>query len=380
MLNTNTKNIIGQIIAIFFLISVVGISIWLIIQKEKNTPPITNDAVINLTEASFYKQLDNGYVKCSLCPNRCILADKQVGLCRARQNIDGRLYSLVYGEIAAKHIDPVEKKPLYHFMPGSRTLSIATAGCNLSCKQCQNWDLSQKFPWEVESVKMTPQQVVDEALQTRSPIIAYTYSEPTIFYEFMLATAKLAHENNIKNIMHSAGYINTEPLQGLIPYLDGANIDLKAFRNEVYQELTNGTLQPVLDTLKTLREHDVWLEITYLIIPGYNDDDEQISDMISWVKDNLGSDVPIHFSRFTPMNKLTNTIPTPVDTIKKARQMALDAGLKYVYTGNVPWVEGNSTFCDDGSIAIERKGYFISKNTLTADGLCPDNTPVPGFW
>ncbi|MBU4332594.1 AmmeMemoRadiSam system radical SAM enzyme [Patescibacteria group bacterium] len=383
------KKRIGQIIAIIFFVGLLSLAFLLIRQKEESLPPIgRRDLQISpsleagqstFKEALFYEQLSSGFVECNLCPNNCILANKQIGACRARQNQEGKLVSLVYGEVAAKHVDPIEKKPLYHFFPGARAYSIATAGCNLSCKNCQNWDLSQKFPWEVKSTKMTPEQVVQGAIDSGAPIIAYTYSEPTIFYEFMLDAAKLAREKGIKNIMHSAGYINQEPLMQLIPYLDAANIDLKGFRGEFYKKLTNGDVGPVLETLKTLHQEAVWLEITYLIIPTYNDSEQEIKEMVIWVKENLDENVPIHFSRFFPYYKLSNMAATPIETIQRARGIALEQGLKYVYTGNVNWVEGNTTYCDDGSIAIERKGYFVSQNNLD-DGKCGDGKEVAGVW
>lgn len=379
------KKRIGQLVAVIFFVGLLSLVFLLISQKEKTIPPTatktrnTAKNQIQSKEALFYEQLASGFVECNLCPNNCILANKQIGLCKARQNQDGKLISLVYGEVAAKNVDPIEKKPLYHFLPGTTAYSIATAGCNLSCKNCQNWDLSQKFPWEVKSIKMTAEQVVEDAIDSGTPIIAYTYSEPTIFYEFMLDTAKLAKQKGLKNIMHSAGYINQEPLMQLIPYLDAANIDLKGFNNVFYEKLTNGNVEPVLATLKTLHQQGVWLEITYLIIPTYNDDEDEIRNMAKWVKENLGDSVPIHFSRFFPYYKLSNLAATPIETIKRAREIALEEGMKYVYTGNVNWIEGNTTYCPEGSIAIERKGYFISQNNLEA-GKCTDGSEVAGVW
>lgn len=369
---------VGQLIAIIFFISIVCLGIYLIIQKEKSSPPISSDN-LNLKEALFYESLGNGMVQCKLCPRGCILADKQIGNCKARRNLNGKLYSLVYGKVAAKHVDPIEKKPLYHFLPGAKAFSIATTGCNLACKHCQNWDISQRFPWEVNAENLSSEQIVQQAKDTNSPVIAYTYSEPTIFYEYMLETAKLAQPEGIKNIMHSAGYINQEPLLELIPYLDGANIDLKAFRNETYQKLTDGTLEPVLETLKTLYQNGVWLEITYLVIPGYNDSEPEIKEMCQWVKENLSVEVPIHFSRFFPLHKLQNLIPTPVETLKRAKEIANEVGIKYVYIGNVSLDEGNITYCDDETVAIKRKGYFIEEYNLE-DGKCGDGTTVAGVW
>ncbi len=379
-LNKITKIIIGAGIIAFL-----AFLPWIILQKQGDKiieiadklNPSVNTA--NLKEAMYYEQLEGGRVQCNLCPNRCILEKEQRGICRVRKNIEGKLYSLVYGKPITIHIDPIEKKPLFHFLPGARAYSLATVGCNLSCQHCQNWDISQAFPEDVNPQSKTPDQIVQEAIDAKAEVIAFTYSEPIVFYEYMLDIAKLARQQGIKTVMISGGYINEEPLKNLIPYLDAIKIDLKGFTEDFYLKITNGRLQPVLDTIKTIHDTGKHLEIVYLIIPGENDKDEEIMAMSKWIKENIGEDTIIHFSRFHPEYKMMNKPPTPLETIKRARQIALEAGLKYVYTGNVEYREGETTYCDDGSIAIERQGYFILKNMLT-NGKCADGTEIPGVW
>jgi len=363
--------------AIFFL-AVVALAILVVINRERSLKQQAD--ISNLKVASFFEKLDNNYVRCNLCPNRCLLVPGQIGLCKARQNIKGILYSLVYGKVAAVHNDPIEKKPLYHFLPGSKAYSIATTGCNMSCKFCQNWDISQKFVDEVTAREMTPEQVVDEALKQGAKSIAYTYSEPVIFFEFMLDTAKLARAKGLKNVMHSNGYIMPEPLAELMPYLDAANIDPKGMTDQYYTFYTaNGRVEPVLDTLKTLKQHGIWLEVTNLLVPGGNDSPEDVGKLVSWVKENLGADTPLHFSRFFPLYKLENLAPTPYDTLNQAAAIAQKNGLKYVYVGNIETDKWNNTYCSGGQLAIKRVGYFVMENNLT-QGKCASGEAVAGVW
>jgi pyruvate formate lyase activating enzyme len=375
-----TKIIIGAAVLTLF-----AFLPWLIIQKQSDKILEITDKLApvaettNLKEAMYYEQLANGRVQCNLCPNRCILEKGQRGICRVRQNIDGKLYSLVYGKPITIHVDPIEKKPLFHFLPGARAYSLATVGCNLSCKHCQNWDISQAFPEDVTPLNKTPEQIVQEALAAKAEVIAFTYAEPIVFYEYMIDIAKEAHARNLKTVMITGGYINQEPLENLLPYLDAVKIDLKGFTEDFYLKITNGRLQPVLDAIKTVYKTGKHLEIVYLIIPGENDSDEEIINMSTWLKDTIGEDAILHFLRFYPQYKMTNKPPTPISTIKHARDLAIDAGLKYVYTGNISYPEGEATYCSDGSVAVGRQGYFIKKNTLT-NGTCPDGTQIPGVW
>jgi len=332
-------------------------------------------------EALYYQQADNKNVQCLLCPRKCIIPPGKRGFCGVRENQDGKLYTLVYGEAAAVHIDPIEKKPLFHFLPGATAFSIATAGCNLRCKFCQNWEISQIKPEDIKPILISPEEVVREAKKSGAATIAYTYTEPTVFYEYMLDTAILARKEGIKNVMHSAGFINEEPLRNLCKYLDAANIDLKGFTQKYYNDMCLGNLDDVLRTLKILKEEGVHLEITNLILPNFNDSDEQIRAMCVWIKENLGADTPIHFSRFWPMYKMVNLSPTPVSTLEKARDIAKSIGLKYVYIGNVPGHQGETTFCPKcGKALIMRVGYTITANNLVKGKCKFCGEKIEGMW
>ena len=334
-----------------------------------------------LKEAAYYEKLKDKAVVCNLCPNYCRLAEGKTGICRARKNVGGKLYSLVYGKIASRHIDPVEKKPLYHFLPGTEIYSIATTGCNLRCKFCQNWQISQAEDGEAETEFFTPEEVVGDALKNKVKAIAFTYNEPTIYYEYMLEIAKLARKKGLKTAVISAGYINQEPLKKLLPYIDAYKIDFKGFSEDFYKNLTGGKLEPVLETMKTIKKSGTWLEIVNLVVTGHNDSDGHLKGLALWVKDNLGEDTPLHFTRFQPDYKLTNVPPTPVITLKKAREMAMKAGLRYVYAGNISDPASNTTFCPkSGEPAIIRNGFFVMKNSLDKNGKCPDGSKVPGVW
>lgn len=332
-------------------------------------------------EAMYYKRIDEETVQCELCPRKCTLTNGQRSFCRAREPKDGKLYSLVYGLACAKHIDPIEKKPLFHFLPSTQAFSISTAGCNFRCKFCQNWSISQFPPEDTDNENLLPQEVVTAAITTNCPTIAYTYTEPSIFYEYMLETAKIAKTKGIKNMYHSNGSLNPEPVMELSKYLDGANIDLKGFNQDFYSNLCAGFLDTVLTTLKTLKKNGVWVEVTNLVIPSLNDDMGQIKEMSIWIKENLGDETPVHFSRFWPQYKLTTLPPTPVSTLESARESAQNAGLKYVYVGNVPGHKAESTYCPKCTkIVIRRSGYSILENNLK-EGKCKFcGYPIAGVW
>ena len=364
--------------AILFLIIIIGLVGYLIYNREKNAK-LENDAS-GLYPAKYYEKLSNKIVQCGLCPNRCILSEGQIGLCKARKNIDGELYSLVYGKLASVRVDPIEKKPFFHVLPGSRAFSVATTGCNLRCNFCQNWQISQVFPGDVQTQEALPEEIVEAAIQSGSQSIAFTYNEPIIFYEYMLDIAKLAKQQGLKTVVVSAGYINPEPLKELLPYIDAYKVDFKAFKESFYQKLTGGHLAPILETMKIIKNSNTWLEIVNLLIPGENDSEEEIRGMAKWIKENLGDEVPVHFSRFHPMYKLQNLPPTPNETVIRAREIALEEGLKYVYTGNIVYPEGESTYCPESNeIAIQRQGHFVTKNNLQ-NGQCPSGEKIPGIW
>jgi pyruvate formate lyase activating enzyme len=319
-------------------------------------------------------------VQCELCPNGCVLENRQVGGCRTRTNRDGVLYSLVYGKPCAVAVDPIEKKPFYHVLPGTSAFSIATAGCVLSCKFCQNWQISQARPEDVDVHDLPPSDVVRQALFYTCRSIAYTYTEPTVFYEYMYDTAQIARRYGVRNVMHSCGYINGQPLRKLAKVLDAADIDLKAFTEDFYSRICGGRLKPVLDSLIVLRQERVWLEITNLVIPTLNDDRKMIREMCGWIVRELGPDVPVHFSRFYPLYRLKDLPPTPLETVKDAHRIAQDAGIRYSYIGNIR-SEAENTICHAcGKLLIERIGYYVKQNKVV-NGKCRFcRTPIPGAW
>lgn len=335
-----------------------------------------------LKKALYWEKIDKDTVKCVLCPRRCILSSGQRGFCRARKNIGGTLYTLTYGQPVALHVDPIEKKPFAHVYPGTKSFSIATAGCNLRCKFCQNWEISQLDPEKAVVDYVPAEKIVQMAKKAGCETIAFTYTEPTIFYEYMLDVAKLAKDEFIPCVMHSAGFINEEPLRQLAKYLIAANIDLKGFNEKFYASFCEGQLESVLNTLKILDEEGVWIEVTNLIIPGVNDSDEELTKLCRWIKENLGEETPVHFSRFFPMYRLTDLSPTPIKTLYRARDIAKKEGLKFIYIGNVPIsAGGEDTFCPHcGKLLIKRLGYTVIGNNLK-DGRCKFcDTKIPGVW
>jgi pyruvate formate lyase activating enzyme len=336
---------------------------------------------IERREAMFYEKLDKDTIQCRLCPRNCVLKNGMRGFCRAREPENGIHYSLTYGNPTAVHVDPIEKKPLFHFLPDTTAFSIATAGCNFRCKYCQNWEISQSPPEETFNYRLMPEDVVKKAMRYDSPTIAYTYTEPSVFYEYMLDTAKIARARGIKNIYHSNGSLNQKPLEELMRYLDGANIDLKGFEQEFYSEICEGYLDTVLNTIKTLKKNGVHVELTNLIVPSLNDDLNTIRRMCIWIKEEAGKDTPVHFSRFYPTFKLRNLVPTPVKTLEKARETALNEGLEYVFIGNVPGHEAESTYCpNDKKVLIRRAGYRILENNVV-NGKCRFcGLNIPGVW
>ena len=347
---------------------------------QKNSWAKNSDSFFRY-EAKFYKKIDSDTVQCELCPQKCTLKNGMRSFCRAREPRDGKLYSLVYGKACAAHIDPMEKKPLFHFLPGTSIFSIATAGCNYRCKFCQNWQISQFPPEETLNQELPPEEVVNQAVRNNCPSIAYTYTEPSIFYEYMLDTARLAKIRGLRNMYHSNGSLNPQAVEEASLYLDAADIDLKAFTQEYYSEVCAGNLETVLKTLKILKKNKVWLEITTLVVPGLNDGLDKIKQMCIWIKENLGPDVPLHLSRFMPQYKLTSLNPTPVETLEKAREVALSAGLHFVYLGNVPGHIAENTYCPVCKKAIiQRRGFTVLSNDIVKGKCKSCGREIPGVW
>jgi len=323
-------------------------------------------------EALWYQPAVDGKesVRCALCPRRCTIPAGDTGFCRARRNYSGRLVSLGYAQPCSLNVDPVEKKPLFNFYPATRSFSLACAGCNLRCKFCQNWEISQISPLDARNYLTPASQVPIIAQGQGCRSVAFTYTEPTTYYEYMLETAKAARSKGLLAVTHSNGFINPEPLAELSRHLDAVNIDLKGFSESFYATVCEAELAPVLATLKNYRKQGVWLEITNLVIPGYNDSPGMIAEMCGWIRQNLGAQTPVHFSRFFPLYKLASVPPTPVKTLEMAREIALNAGLKYPYLGNVPGHPGNSTYCPKcRKIVIKRSGFSVLERHLQG-GRC----------
>jgi pyruvate formate lyase activating enzyme len=319
-------------------------------------------------------------IQCELCPHGCILNEGRIGVCRSRKNKSGSMVTLGYGYPCAMHTDPIEKKPLYHFLPGSRAYSIAIAGCNLRCKNCQNYTISQVSPLETDVPYRPPPQIVDEANKEGTQSIAYTYSEPTVWIEYMYDTAKLARRAGIKNVLVSCGYINPEPLGDLAQYIDGMHIDLKSFDETIYRNLNAGTLKPVLDTILNAKKKGVWVEIVNLVVPQWSDNLDMIRRMCAWIRENVGVDTPLHFSRFFPLYQLADLYPTPEETLLAARKAALGEKLNYVYVGNVPDVDSN-TYCPKcKNLLIEREGYLTKVKGMKGAHCGKCGLKIPGVW
>ena len=320
----------------------------------------------------YWHKLDDGRVQCDLCPRECKLHEGQQGLCFVRAAKDGEIVLTTYGRSSGFCVDPIEKKPLNHFLPGTPVLSFGTAGCNLACKFCQNWDMSKSREMDILADQASPEKIARVAHELGCRSVAYTYNDPVIFHEYAIDVAKACREYGIKSVAVTAGYISEEPRKEFFRYMDAANVDLKAFTEDFYWKITGGHLQPVLDTLVYLKhETDVWFELTTLLIPGHNDSDEEINEMTKWVVKNLGPDVPMHFTAFHPSWKMMDVPPTPPATLTRARQIALDNGVHYAYTGNVHDIDGESTYCHScHSRLIGRDWYVLSDWNLDEKGCC----------
>ncbi|MFA5794701.1 MAG: AmmeMemoRadiSam system radical SAM enzyme [Candidatus Brocadiia bacterium] len=344
--------------------------------------PAVSDAAISPVKAAFYDRLKDNAVECLVCPRKCRVPPGGRGVCGNKENREGKFYSLVHSYPCTVTLsDPIEKKPFFHFLPGAKTLSLSTSGCNLSCKFCQNWEISQAKPEDVRSVYVPPDKIIGMARENKLLVVAFTYAEPTVYYEYMYDIAGLCRKNDIKPVMVSNGYIKEEPLKKLCTQLSAVKIDLKSFSDEFYKKYCGGTLQPVLDTLLTLKKTGIWYEIVVLLIPNLNDSAEEIRRMCEWIKAELGPDVPVHFFRFHPAYQLTNIIRTPVKTLESAYDIGRKAGLNYVYVGNVSPHPAESTYCPKcGKVLVERGGYTVKQNVIR-DGKCLDcQNPVSGVW
>jgi pyruvate formate lyase activating enzyme len=330
--------------------------------------------------AMFQEETARG-IMCRICPNECVLKEGELSKCNNRKVHDSKLYTMAFGNPCSVNVDPVEKKPLYHFLPGSKAYSIATAGCNLVCLNCQNWTISQISPDKTRNFDLMPEQVVEESVKNNCSSIAYTYSEPITFYEYVFETATLARKAGVKNIFKSNGYINKEPLQKICSVIDAANIDLKAFTESTYLKLTGGKLQPVLDSLKVIKDMGVWLEITNLVIPDWTDNLNDIRSMCKWLSDNGFRNTPLHLSRFYPLHKLEQLPPTPVGILNSAYKIAVEEGLKYVYTGNIPGNEISDTKCPScNTPVVTRQGFRVTTNTIKGGKCNKCGSVIDGVW
>jgi len=342
----------------------------------------------DLTDAvsgRYWHALDDGRVQCDLCPRFCKLHDGQRGLCFVRACRDGEIVLTTYGRSSGFCVDPIEKKPLNHFLPGTPVLSFGTAGCNLTCKFCQNWDISKSREFDKLQEQASPEMIAEAAVKTGCKSVAVTYNDPVIFLEYAVDVAEACHARDIKMVAVTAGYMCAEPRAEFYRHMDAVNVDLKAFSERFYRELCSSELAPVLETLKYLKhETDVWVETTTLVIPGENDSEAEFDEMTSWVVDNLGPDVPMHFSAFHPDWKMMDHSPTPLETLKLARRMAMKNGVRYAYTGNVHDPEGDATYCHNcGEILVGRDWYEITAWNVSFDGNYTGNcgkcgTPVAG--
>ena len=340
----------------------------------------TNDAQF-IREAQFYEKLPHKKIKCKLCPRECVIDDRERGYCGARENRGGTYYTLVHSRVVSAHIDPIEKKPFFHFLPGAMAFSLATAGCNVNCKMCQNWEISQVRPEQVRATYLAPRDVAQIAKQNECRAIAYTYSEPVIFYEYMMDTAEAGRAAGVKSAVVTGGYIHQEPLRKLCERVDAIKVDLKGFSQKFYTEVVNGELKPVLEALVTMRRQGMWTEIVYLVVPTLNDADADFQGVVRWVRAELGQDVPLHFTRFHPEYLLKNLPVTPLKTLERAKAIADAEGLHYAYIGNVPGHPAENTYCPKCRRAVvEREGFTISSIHLR-DGKCQYcRQPIAGVW
>ncbi len=387
MSNTNRRNFIKKI----FIVLAATLSMsYLFFMSRKNFRSSSSLAASGNNsqkdfsrgiEAMYYSVLDRDRVRCELCYRSCIITSGRRGFCRNRENRRGKLYNVVYGRPSAVHIDPIEKEPQHHMLPGTKMICIGTAGCNFRCRHCHNWHLSQRSIEEIGRYEnYTPHDIASSARNRNIPTISFTYNEPTVFYEYCLDIAKEAKQQGLNILWHSNGYIKPDPLEELLQYTDAVTVDLKGFSKRAYDN-SDAELEPVLESLKIIKNAGVWLEIVNLVIPTINDSTQEIREMCQWIKDNLSEEVPVHFSRFFPNYKLTHISPTPIDTLERAYNTAQDIGIHYVTLGNVPGHEYNSTFCPKCNATLIRRIHFnVTKNNIV-NGKCSScEHNIPGIW
>ncbi len=337
-----------------------------------------------IKEAMFCEKIENNRVHCNLCAQSCKIAQGKRGFCGVRENREGDLYTLIYGTVSSEAIDPIEKKPLYHFYPGSYVYSVGSIGCNFRCKHCQNWSISQASLEDAYTMDIMPEELIERALLSRSKSIAWTYNEPTIWHEYTSECAKLAKAAGLGTIYVTNGYITSEALRHIAPYLDAANIDIKAFSEKFYHDVASAKLAPVLEATALAKQLGIHVEITTLIIPEANDSLDELRQLSRWVYENLGPETPLHFTRFHPQYQMQNLYPTPVKTMQEACKIATEEGLKYVYMGNVPGSDRNNTFCPIcGNLLISRGFFDIEKYNITPEKTCPkcgEHIPIIGEY
>jgi pyruvate formate lyase activating enzyme len=351
-----------------------------LVHPDTQLQPPEQDAPF-VVEARFYRTLSNHNIQCELCPRLCKVADGARGHCGVRENRAGVFYSLVHSRVCTAHVDPIEKKPLFHYLPGTLAFSLSTGGCNVHCKFCQNWQIAQARPEQLTAEYVPPERVAVAAARYGCPTIAFTYSEPVVFAEYLMDTADAAHQAGIRSIAVSNGFMQQDALRSAYGKLDAVKIDLKSFSASFYRNIVGGRLQPVLDSITTLHSMGKWLEIVYMVIPTLNDSDAELTGLSRWMLQNLGPDVPLHFSQFHPDYLLKNLPVTPIATLSRARDLALGEGLRYVYTGNVPGHPGENTYCPQcGRMLIERSGHQVSQMHIRQGtcGFC--QFPIPGVW
>jgi len=351
------------------------------VAMPSNTTAASGDDARYIVEAKFYQKLANSKIKCKLCPRECVVGDKERGYCGVRENRGGTYYSMVHSRVCAAHVDPIEKKPLFHYLPGTVAFSLATAGCNVNCKFCQNWDISQSRPEEIPAQYAPPLSVAQLARQYNCPTIAYTYSEPVVWAEYLMDCADAGHSAGVRSIVVSNGFMQEEALKAAYGKMDAVKIDLKSFTESYYKQVVTGQLKPVLETLVTLRKMGKWTEIVFLVLPTLNDSDAEFRGLAQWIKANLGADVPLHFTQYHPEYLLKNLPVTPVATLERAKAIADAEGLHFVYIGNVPGHPAQNTYCPKcRKMIVERVG-FVASEMLIKNGNCPFcRQPIPGVW